>query len=306
MPLRSMTGFGHAQTLWRDAHGVDTQRIRVEIRSLNARFCELKIRQPFGPAVERQIRTRIERDVGRGRVDVAIRCEGSGDDESSPVASVDRDRLGLVTRRLVEVRAALATAGLDPADDSPLEVLKFLSASAQPFDPAKIPTQAVLDALEPALDQFVAMRTTEGAALAEDILRHVDELAQMRERVIAMVAGDGARRAESLRRRVADLCQDAGASLDPTRLAQEVALLVARADVSEELTRLNAHIDQIRTVVAAEAASGQGKTLEFLVQELVREVTTLGSKVADVQANTLVIRAKGVVERLREQVQNVE
>jgi uncharacterized protein (TIGR00255 family) len=109
-----------------------------------------------------------------------------------------------------------------------------------------------------------------------------------------------------LRERV-DACAAAlGTRVDGEQLARELALVLARADVSEELARARAHLVQAREVIAAEAGPGQGKTLDFLAQELVRELTTAGSKVADHEGARSVIAAKGTIERIREQVQNVE
>jgi uncharacterized protein (TIGR00255 family) len=151
------------------------------------------------------------------------------------------------------------------------------------------------------------MREQEGRALTAALAGLADELEGHARELRRLLDGEAERLQDRLAERIAGLCARAGVSPPaPERLAQEVALLVARGDIEEELARLASHLAQWRGVLAAPAQPGQGKTLDFLSQELFREITTVGSKITSHAGSAVVIAAKGAVERMREQVQNVE
>jgi uncharacterized protein (TIGR00255 family) len=163
----------------------------------------------------------------------------------------------------------------------------------------------VLEALDAALAQLDQMRRAEGDALAAELLARFEELATLRTQV-AMVA---ATVPQQLSRRLDDrlrrlLSTQEGVEVDPARLAQEIALLADRADITEELVRLASHFDQARALVAA--SGSVGRRLDFLVQEIGRELNTVGSKSTVTEISTAVVDAKAVLEKVREQVQNVE
>ncbi len=149
------------------------------------------------------------------------------------------------------------------------------------------------------------MRVVEGTALAVDLSSQLVALAALRERIAALSAALPAQLHRRLADRVARLLADTATAVDPARLAQEIALLADRADVSEELVRLASHLDQARALVA-EPTAPVGRRLDFLVQEIGRELNTIGSKSALAEITTLIVDAKATLERLREQVQNVE
>ncbi len=158
-----------------------------------------------------------------------------------------------------------------------------------------------------ALDALLMMRVTEGAALETVLAGLLDtfeaQVAALREEL----AGEGDRLAAKLCERVTAIISRAGGEpLDPSRIVQEVAVLVQKADIAEELDRIASHLQQMRGVLAAPAKSGDGKTLDFLCQELFREIATVGSKISSHRGSGIAVEAKGTVERIREQVQNVE
>jgi uncharacterized protein (TIGR00255 family) len=146
------------------------------------------------------------------------------------------------------------------------------------------------------------MRAVEGAALQRELLSRLDELAQLRATIETHAAGITEQLHKKLVDRVAKLVGDA--AIDPARLAQEVALLAERADITEELVRLGSHLDQARTIATGSAASG--RKLDFLVQEIGRELNTIGSKSQRTEISASIVEAKSVLEKMREQVQNVE
>jgi len=166
----------------------------------------------------------------------------------------------------------------------------------------EVDNTAVLAALDAALVQLTEMRESEGKSLATELSRRLDELDAARAGVAKVATAVPDQLARRLRERVARLLE--GVELDGARIAQEIALLVDRADVTEELVRLASHLEQARALVAGTAASG--RRLDFLVQEIARELNTIGSKSAAVEITAIIVEAKATLEKLREQVQNVE
>jgi uncharacterized protein (TIGR00255 family) len=161
---------------------------------------------------------------------------------------------------------------------------------------------AVLGALDAALAQLGAMRAAEGASLAAELGARLDELAAVRAHVAALAGAVPQQLARRLLDRVKRLSDEVG--IDDARIAQEVALYADRADVTEELVRLASHLDQARTLIDGPGATG--RRLDFLVQEIGRELNTIGSKSTSAEITTAVVGAKATLEKVREQIQNVE
>jgi uncharacterized protein (TIGR00255 family) len=222
---------------------------------------------------------------------------------------VDPTRMQAVVRAVLETRAIALQAGLEVSPPSVMELLKFSAATPRVAADAGLPSPpAFLEAVAAeALDGLVAFRVTEGEALRGVLVELVARVRVDVDRVARLVVDQMQPLADRLHRRVRELCEAAKAQApDETRLAQEVALLAARADVAEELARLAMHLHRMDEVLAAPASSGQGRTLEFIGQELLREFTTIGSKIVSHEGASIVIDAKGTLERIREQVSNVE
>ena len=294
-----MTGFGAATRTVGQGEG--RQVLGVELRSVNQRFFEIKIRQPFGAAEEHAIRRGVEARLGRGRVDVLVHLQAAG-----ATAGLEPGRVAEVLAQLREIERQAAAAGVTLAAPSSLDVLRQVGVRVSADTPAAAPAElsAVLDE---ALTALCAMRELEGLALTSALAGLADELEDHARILREGLAGESERLQDRVAERIAALCARAGVSPPaPERLAQEVAALVQRGDIEEELARLASHLGQWRGVLAAPALAGQGKTLDFLSQELFREITTIGSKITSHAGSAVVIAAKGAVERMREQVQNVE
>ena len=276
----------------------------VELRSVNQRFFEIKIRQPFGAAAEQELRRATEARIGRGRVDLRVHLQPAGGGE---VAGLDRARLAETLVQIRELTALAAQSGVVLAPVSALDLLRHL-AGARPSGEAPQERPAALgELLAEALDGLCGMRVREGEALAQVLGSLLDELTTQGQILRASLAGEAERVHDRLAEKIAALCARADVRPPgPERLAQEVAVLVQRGDIEEELARLASHLDQFRGVLTAPAQVGQGKTLDFLSQELFREITTIGSKITSHAGSAVVIAAKSTVERMREQVQNVE
>ena len=309
MPIRSMTGFGVADRSWPE-RGV---RVRVELRSVNSRFLELKLRQPFGVAVEHELKRAIEGRLGRGRVDISIRTEGAGEVAADPLMAIgiDRSQIEPTLAALATLADAAYQASFQVSHPTSLDLLRFListgNSKTAAIEPLELAPPFLAELLDEALARLIGMREAEGQSLATTLANLLDQLEGVVRRAEQSLVGERERLHDQLLERCdALLARAAAGAIDRERVAQELALLVVRGDVSEELARIASHLDQARALLGAPAEVGQGKTLDFLSQELLREVTTIGSKITSHAGSAAVIEAKGIIERIREQVQNVE
>lgn len=307
----SMTGYGAASQAW-DAPGRGRVRVDVEARSVNGRFLEIKLRQPFGGSQEPTLRGVVEGLVGRGRVDVSVfvRADALAQRDDDPFAGVglNEDKVATVVAAAAKAQRIATEAGLEVRAPSSLEVLRFCGAvkGAPSDDKPEVPP-FLSTLVETAVQELVAFRTREGDALEATLRDLADQLEACTASLTALLPPEADRIRDRVSARLADLVARSGApELDPARVAQEVAVVLARGDVAEELARIASHLGQMREALGAAASVGQGKTLDFLTQELHREFTTMGSKLTSHEGSRIVIDGKAIIERIREQVQNVE
>lgn len=300
--VHSMTGFGRGE------HGGPAGTLHVEIRSVNHRFTEVALRLPRAwNVLEDRLRRLVQASVARGRLEVHA---GRDETEASPKA-VFVDRL-LAQSYHDSLREAAAFLGLNEAPS--LELVARMPDVVRLTD-ALVDPEALWPALEAAALQAIqalkAMRAREGEHLAAELQRRLGRLDGLIAAIAARAPQVPVEYQERLGRRVAELLSRNGegqVALDPARLAQEVAYFADRADVSEELARVRSHIQQFRSALDGDAtgSDGVGRKLDFLVQEMGREVNTIGSKAGDLAISRAVIDAKAELEKIREQVQNVE
>ena len=292
--LRSMTGFGASSSA--ADHGY---ALRVEVRSVNHRHLAFKARLPEEFAgLEGEIEGRVRAHCERGSVSVHLSAERLG---AAGVARVDRAAARLYLRELRSLAEELELAAA-PTLETVL-ALPGVVAMPQGEEERSALREGVLELVDQALGRMLEMRSAEGKALAADLRQNADVLAKLVERIEKRMPGVVRTHRSNLQRRIRDLLGQRVA-LSPADLAREVALLSDRLDVSEEIARLKSHLAQLETLVAK--AGRTGRQLDFLVQEIFREVNTIGSKCADAKVAHWVVEAKTHVERLREQVQNVE
>lgn len=292
--LRSMTGFGAA------SGESGRYRIGVTARSVNHRNLDLSIRLPPSlREVESEIRGILQSRVSRGHVDITVEVESV----HTPASGLRVDRALLaelmeISRSLVGGDEALAPLGVGDL----LRVPGVLEVRSRKEEWAAEDRKLLLSVVEEALVQLVEARETEGAALLELLNRGLGDLAGLADQLTEGRAEAIAELETNLRKRVAQLLE--GVPLDEARLAQEVAHLVDRSDVTEEIGRLLAHLDHAGEVLAGDGPVG--KRLDFLMQEVQRELNTLGAKCRDMAMSRVVVDGKSVCEQVREQVQNVE
>lgn len=290
--MRSMTGCGRSQ------QREGAWEVTVELKAVNHRFLDIACRLPRSLAfLDEIVRKALNARLQRGHVDVFV-----------TVARTD------ASDRQVQVDEALAAAYRDAA-----ERLAEVLGRAQHLDLAQLMamegvvtvTESDMDeeavstacrrAMDEAIDQLCAMRAREGDSLRADLTVHLDAAAALREKILLRAPGV----VEDYRARLQQRLMQLGAEdVEPQRVAQEVAIMADRCAIDEELSRLQSHIGQLRAYLDAQGETG--KKMDFLIQEMNREANTIGSKASDAQIAQLVVDLKSEIEKLREQVQNVE
>jgi uncharacterized protein (TIGR00255 family) len=289
--MKSMTGFGRAEA----SNGNLT--LVVEMKSVNNRFRDVQVRLPREYNVlEPRAQNLLRESVHRGRVDVMVRRSSSeGASRIVPdLALVDQYR-----KAVAEVANRLQVDAIAPLDFILAQPGVLMTADA---DPDALAEWDLLEtALLAAAEDLDRMRSTEGEALRVDLERHLTEALRLHAEIASHAEGIAERLRARLEERLLRLLAD---RLDPNRLTQEAAVLADKADIAEELSRFNSHCDQFTE--ALNAAEPVGRRLDFLLQEMNREVNTIGSKAAEHAVSTRVVDLKTTLERLREQAQNVE
>lgn len=294
--IRSMTGYGQGSA------EVDGVRARVEVRSVNHRFVDLRLR---GPAElqprERELRRRILDRVSRGRVEVNVVLER----ERGPggIPSLNRAVVEAILAAAVELERDYGVTGeLDRCT-----VLSQPGVLAEAKEPAELDEPelgAVVQALEAALESFDEDRNREGRNLAADVAARLQDMQGRAGEVRTLASRVPEAAKAKLMKRIEALA--GGTEIDPARLAQEAAILADRSDVTEEVVRLESHLAQARALVEGEPDQPVGKRMDFLVQEILREVNTINSKSADLEISRTALDLKTETEKVREQIQNLE
>ena len=292
--IKSMTGF--SATALAGAHTVS-----VEIRTYNSRHLDVSLRVGQGCAsLEERIRALIARHLVRGRVEVKVQVENSAEKGPAGV-EVDLPRARAVLEAFGRLQAEL---GLHSAPS--LELLLSAGGILKTVQ-AEVDEEGLWPAVETCMEQALreldAMRVAEGRHLAADLEERLAAIAGALEEIAANARGALAHYQERLKERVAALTQGT-VEIDPARLAQEAALMADRADISEEVVRAGSHILKFREIMESDEAGG--RKLNFLLQELNREFNTIGSKIGNADAAHSVVAVKSELEKIREQVQNIE
>lgn len=295
--IRSMTGYGSATA------ELDGGTVAVEVRSVNSRHLRVNVGLPSGfDEQEASLRGLVSRSVERGSVDVRVMLEETG--ERQPSLSLNHERVEAYLEAFETLRTTYALPG---SVDLPLLVACGGLLEERRPDPAEwVDPEAIEEVADHALDQMLAMRRGEGERLEADLRTHLEAIGNG----IGVVEKRAPERLERERERLLAAVREVvdGADLEDgdDRIAREVALTADRWDIGEEMVRARAHLEAFDELLEAPDAEAVGKRLKFLLQELQREINTMGAKANDAAISREVVEMKNELEVLREQIQNVE
>lgn len=292
----SMTGFGRGQIIWPD------RKCSIEIKSVNSKYCDVQIRLPrILNGLENRIREAVTKDLHRGKIDIYINYEDNR--ENTKTVTVDLPLVKAYQNAFKEISNILGA-------DEQIRVSQLIQQndvlSIQTAQLQEDETWTLISgALGDAITAICAMREKEGAALVKDVLEKCLAIESFRMRILErspLVLSDYRMR---LRQRIDELAGDLVKGLiDEQRLALEVAIFTDKCAIDEELVRLESHIDQLRATLKEKLPIG--KKADFIMQEINREINTIGSKANDITITKCVVEMKTILEKIREQIQNLE
>ncbi|KUJ83934.1 YicC family protein [Microbulbifer flavimaris] len=286
--VRSMTAFGRAESPY------DTGIATWELRSVNHRYLEPHFRLPEAArSLESQLRERLRKQLARGKLELTLSLKSNPGEETT--LQVDED----LARAVVDA-AKRVSPGIDTLPLNPLQVLQWPGVIAEPETDTEAQSRAILDAFDAALSQLSENRAREGAELRRFIEQRLDAISEQVASVRALLPQILQAQREKLHSRLEELLGE----LDAERVEQEIVLLAQKADVDEELDRLDAHVTEARRVLAG--GGPIGRRLDFLMQEFNREANTLSSKSVVTDTTQAAVELKVLIEQMREQVQNIE
>jgi len=288
-----MTGYGKGEA------SAPNGNFLVEIRSVNHRYGEISVRLPRSfYAFENEVKRQAASTLKRGKIDISVQWEETASANSAPQLDM------AVARGYYEAYSRLAKELNLPQDAAPSYIMSqkgVMKETAGALDETELQPQ-LLAAVQSAVAALDGMRVREGDALAEDLQGRRQQIAEWSGQIGERTPQVVLEYRQKLKTRLEQLLD--GAEMDQSRLAQEVALLADRSDITEELVRLSSHFSQFDE--ALRSSEPVGRKLDFLMQEMNREVNTIGSKSNDAGITNLVIQIKAEMEKMREQVQNVE
>ncbi|MCL0077530.1 YicC family protein [Peptococcaceae bacterium] len=290
--MKSMTGYGRGEAQ------KDGYCFVIEMRSVNHRFCEVMVKGRVPLSIEEKIKAMIKERIKRGRVDVRISVETTGQALIEQI-KVDKDLAMAYYKELMKLKEVLQIDGITIRDI--VSLLGVLETKGN-VDELENYWEVIKEAADNALEQLLYMRSVEGAVLADDIKMRMENIRKMNDEIAKRsteVINDYRNR---LKQRVNELVNDV--LIDEGRLELEVVFFAEKSNITEEIVRLNSHIDQAYRCFNTEEPVG--RRLDFLLQEMNREVNTIASKAADCKISEIAVNIKSELEKIREQVQNVE
>jgi len=295
--IHSMTGFGRAA-------GALSARYfaTVTTKSVNHRFLEVSVRLPeYMWDMEAPLRALASEFFSRGKVDLSIRIQRTQQPEYN--VRINAQIANSVIPQLRSIAEELGLGSTMTGSDL-MRVPDLLQVEAIDAEVSDDEREALTAIVRDAFSQMNVMRAREGVALRDDITARVNTIRTLSDEIAAHRDEVRAELLASYQQRVQEIAAAAGVDVAQDRIAQEVVVMVEKGDIAEELTRLAHHLDQIEKAIAGREAAG--KKLDFLSQEMLREINTMGSKSRSAAIRTVVVELKTEVERIREQVQNVE
>ena len=293
--MNSMTGFGRATQI------VDGLQCIIEIKSVNSRFLDLNIRSPKQVnSVEHSIRKCIQKTIHRGKVDVFVTLQDVG----------DREKQFIINSSLKhQIQDLLVSEGFyrEP-QEAPLSAVMAISNDWVQIQDSEV-TEDVLQSLVTdtttnALNALVSMRQSEGIHIQQDLLHRLSQMTNIIEDINSHKADAVIAYKENLRTKMMDYVEGLDITANEDRLLQEVAIMADKTDITEEIVRFRSHVVQLTNTLKMDEPIG--RKLDFIIQEMNREVNTIGSKAMDITLTDYVVQLKCELEKVREQVQNIE
>lgn len=291
--IKSMTGYGRARET------LNRRDITVEVRSVNNRYLDCTVKMPRMYAfAEDAVKSRVQKAISRGKVDVFITVDASAADVAK--VAVNRELAAQYTAALNELAEVCGTEShVTPEQLARFPDVLTVTKADEDLETVSADLCAVLDE---ALTAYNAMRAVEGAKLAEDIANRLTNIETYTSQVEARSPETVAEYRQKLTARIQEVLQST--TIDEQRILTEAAIYADKVAVDEETVRLRSHVAQLRTMIASDEP--MGRKMDFLIQEVNRESNTIGSKCNDVAIAQVVVGLKAEVEKMREQVQNVE
>ena len=293
--IKSMTGFGRGE------YSDGKRNFSIEIKSVNHRYSDIQVRMPRRYSfAEEAIKNAVKKHISRGKIDVQMNVEYIA--ESDIRVELNRPLVKQYIDNMNIMKDEFGVTG-----DISLELLSGMPEVLKQVTDVENEDEVVasiVKAADSAAENLEKMRAVEGEKLAKDLLERGELIKKMVGQIEERAAGLPGIYKEKLRARLDDLL-DGVTVVSEERLAQEVAIFADKADITEEITRLKSHMDQMKMIIN-EGSGTDGKKLDFLVQEMNREANTIGSKANDLSITEVMLKIKSEVEKIREQVQNIE
>ena len=295
--IKSMTGFGRGEYV------DDVRKVTVEIRAVNHRYCDIFVKMPRKYSfAEEKIKAAIKNKLSRGKIEVSVSVDNFGVSDAD--VRLDKDLEGKYYRALSELSETFEIGELTGISLSLLAKMPDVIRTAPAEEDEEEMMRCLLTATDRAVLDICSMRETEGEKLAQDISMRADIISQIRSRIEKRAPELEKEYAAKFKARVEELL-DGVYEVPEERIALEAAIFADKANITEELVRLDSHIAQLREFLKGKEDS-IGKKIDFLIQEMNREANTIGSKSNDKEITSMMLDLKAEIEKIREQVQNIE
>ncbi len=293
----SMTGFGSVQ------HETEIGSFSIEIKTVNNRFLDMNFRLPSGClSLEPEIRKIVMKTIRRGRADITVRWERSGEAQPVLVPNVT------AIRNLIEALRPLQEDGPGSMPVRPSDLLQLpgILTETYPEVSEKKLHAALIGGIRKALRVLARTRRVEGAVMALEVMNHLEELENRHAEILTRKDLVLEAYRDRLHKKISEFVESGGEKVDRERLDAEVLLYADKSDITEELSRLNAHFQAFHELIQEPSEEPVGRPLDFLCQEMNREINTIGSKSRDSELTAHVLTMKNTLEKIREQVHNNE
>jgi uncharacterized protein (TIGR00255 family) len=293
-----MTGFGRGEYV------DDLRKVTVEIRAVNNRYCDIFVKMPRKYSfAEDGIKAAIKEKLSRGKIEVSVTVDNYGVSDAD--VRLDKDLAAKYYNALTELSEMFEVGDIMGPSLSLLARMPDVIRTAPAEEDEEEIARCLMDATAKAVDDICRMRETEGAKLVSDISARADIIADIHDRIEERAPELEKEYAEKLKTRVEELL-DGVCEVPEERIALEAAIFDDKANITEELVRLDSHIAQLRDFLSGRSNEPIGKKIDFLIQEMNREANTIGSKSNDKDITSMMLDLKAEIEKIREQVQNIE